>query len=171
MSVAASLPSVRNGGYRTSRKSAMFWRCQRRQKTRGVEREVEFLMVDLEPAHKTIKLLCPDESVSVSISPACWKQRIRRIVWKMMFACREWKRTMIAVGCISDVKEWTGVHSSLVVPLHNKILTCWVNKLQLGNWQNREVHNNAYTSHDDHYEIYLGMTTKYTDRHPACICA
>jgi hypothetical protein len=31
-----------------------------------------------------------------------------------------------------NVKEWTGVHSSLEVSLH-KDITCWVNKLQLGN--------------------------------------
>ena len=72
---------------------------------------------DVEPAHNTIKILCPNLTVRLSISPACCKQRIKRMVWRMMFACKEQQRTMIAVGCISDVKEWTGVHSSLVVSL------------------------------------------------------
>jgi hypothetical protein len=39
---------------------------------------------------------------------------------------------MFAVDGIINVKEWTRVHSSLEVSLH-KDITCWVNKLQLGN--------------------------------------
>ena len=37
-------------------------------------------------------------------------------------------------GVFISVKEWTGVHSSLVVSLHKTDKhTCWVKKLQLGN--------------------------------------
>ena len=36
------------------------------------------------------------------------KQRIKRMVWKVNVSSR-------TVDLISDVKEWTGVHSSLVV--------------------------------------------------------
>ena len=28
------------------------------------------------------------------------------------------------------------------------------------------MHNDAYTLHDDYYEIYLGITTRYIDRYP-----
>ena len=45
---------------------------------------------------------------------------------------------MIAVGCISDVKEWTGVHSLLVVPLHNKILNMLGEQITVGQLTNRE---------------------------------
>ena len=27
------------------------------------------------------------------------------------------------------------------------------------------MHNNAYTWHDDYYEVQMGITTKYIDRH------
>ena len=44
---------------------------------------------------------------------------------------------IVACSKIVDVKQyekdWTGVHSSLVVSLQTIDLTCWVNKLQLGN--------------------------------------
>jgi hypothetical protein len=39
---------------------------------------------------------------------------------------------MFAVDGNINVKEWTGVHSLLEVSLH-KDITCWMNKLQLGN--------------------------------------
>jgi hypothetical protein len=39
---------------------------------------------------------------------------------------------MLLVDDNINVKEWIGIHSSLVVSLH-KDITCWVNKLQLGN--------------------------------------
>jgi hypothetical protein len=68
---------------------------------------------------------------------------------------------VFAVDGNINVKEWTGVHRSLEVSLH-KDITCWVNKLQLGNLQNKEcitMHRNACTCHEDHYEIHLGITT------------
>ena len=33
-----------------------------------------------------------------------------------------------------------------------------------GQLTNREVHNNACTSHGVYYEIYLGITTRFLDR-------
>ena len=39
------------------------------------------------------------------------------MVWKMMFAENE--RKQFDVGCIISLKKRTGVHSSLVVSLHN----------------------------------------------------
>ena len=71
---------------------------------------------NVEPAQHN-QTLCPNLTVRLSISPACCKQRIKRMVWRMMFVCKKQQKTMIAVDCISDVKEWTGVHSSLVVSL------------------------------------------------------
>ena len=29
------------------------------------------------------------------------------------------------------------------------------------------MHHDAYTCHEDYYEIHLGITSKYIDRHPA----
>ena len=115
MSVVASFPQFWNQGYRTSRN----WE----------RRSCQLRLVDVEPAHNTMKIFCPNETVRLSISPACWKQKIRCIVWKMIVTCRKMQRVMIAVDLYSDVKDWTGVHSSLVVSLHDKWLTCWVNKL------------------------------------------
>jgi hypothetical protein len=55
----------------------------------------------------------------------------------------------------NNVKEWTGVHSSLVVSLHK------INNM-LGkknyNWAIDRI-KQAYKYHEDHYEIYLGITT------------
>jgi hypothetical protein len=39
---------------------------------------------------------------------------------------------VFAVDGNINVKEWTGVHSSLEVSLYKEII-CWINKLQLGN--------------------------------------
>ena len=75
---------------------------------------------NVEPTHNTTKILCPNETVRLSISLACWKQRIRHIVWKMMVTCREMQKVMIVVDLYWDVKEWTRVHSSLVLSLHDK---------------------------------------------------
>ena len=92
----------------------------------------------------------PQLTVRLSISPVCWTQRIRRIEWKEMFA--ESKHNRIAVEFISKGNR-TGVYSSLEVSLHKEI-ACWVNKLQLENWQNID-----HTWQDDYYEIWLGITT------------
>ena len=50
------------------------------------------------------QIIFPNLTVRLSISLACWKQRIRRIVWKMMFVCIECKRTILAVNCITWCK-------------------------------------------------------------------
>jgi hypothetical protein len=112
-SSAASFPSERNQGYRTSRSSnsseGCWWLARRNTIT------------NVESAHNTIKLLCPNETVRLSISPACWKQRIKRMVWKMSIKLQRMKKEQFAVcGCLISVKEWTGVHSSLVVSLHKR---------------------------------------------------
>ena len=49
------------------------------QRTTGVRTNVE-------PAHNTTKILCPNDSVRLSISPVLLKQRIKRIDWKVIFA-------------------------------------------------------------------------------------
>ena len=38
----------------------------------------------------------------------------------MIVAFKKMQKVMIEVDLYSDVKEWTGVHSSLVVSLHDK---------------------------------------------------
>ena len=53
---------------RTSRSSSASEGCQRRIMMRRNTRESG---ADVEPAHNTIKLLCPNETVRLSISPAC----------------------------------------------------------------------------------------------------
>ena len=67
--------------------------------------KVQTVPVDVEPAHNTTKLLCPNLTVRLSISLTCGKQRIRRIVWKNLFACRECKRTLFEVDCITRCKR------------------------------------------------------------------
>ena len=114
MRTAASFPSVRNQGLSNQQESRSTLKVDGGEMQCGATPGIPAPTWNL---HNTIKILCPNLTVRLSISPACCKQRIKRMVWRMMFACKEQQRTMIAVGCISDVKEWTGVHSSLVVSL------------------------------------------------------
>ena len=93
-----------------------FWRLSTRQKKCYAGSSDCWL----EPTHNITNILCPNLTVRVSILPACWKQRIRRIVWKLMFDCRKLKETVFAVGCIINVKRMDRFHSSLVVSLHNR---------------------------------------------------
>ena len=53
---------------RTSRSSSTSEGCQRRNMMRHNTRDSG---ADVEPAHNTIKLLCPNVTVRLSISPAC----------------------------------------------------------------------------------------------------
>jgi hypothetical protein len=62
----------------------------------------------------------PNETERLSISPACWKQRIKRIVWKTVMSAESNREQMIAVGGFISMRKWTGVHSSLVVSLHKR---------------------------------------------------
>jgi hypothetical protein len=48
----------------------------------------------------------------------------------------------------NNVKEWTGVHSSLVVSLH-----------KINNMLGKQITVGQYKCHEDHYEIHLGITT------------
>ena len=86
-SPAASFPSVWNQGYRTSRSSSTsegcWWLARRNTIT------------NVESAHNTIKLLCPNETVRLSISPACWKQRIKHMVWKNSIKLQRMKRNTL----------------------------------------------------------------------------
>ena len=43
---------------------------------------------NVEPAHNTTKILCPNDSMRLSISPVWYKQRINHIVWKKVFALK-----------------------------------------------------------------------------------
>ena len=77
-----------------------------------------FTITNVEPAHNTIKVFCPKSTVRVSIPPACRNKRLNVCVEeRCLFAENE--RNRFAVGCIISLKKRTGVHSSLVVPLHN----------------------------------------------------
>ena len=80
--LAASFPSVWNQGYRTSRSRNSSEGCWRRR----------YSITNVEPAHNTIKLLFPNETVRLSISPACWKQRIKRLVRKMSIKLQRMKK-------------------------------------------------------------------------------
>ena len=43
------------------------------------------------------------------------------MVWKMSIKLQKMKKEQVAVcGGLISVKEWTGVHSSLVVSLHKR---------------------------------------------------
>ena len=53
---------------------------------------------NVEQAHNTTKILCPNSTVRLSISPVLLKTKVKRIVWKVMYACSKVKRTMIAVN-------------------------------------------------------------------------
>ena len=124
-----------------------FWRCcwltsgrahYRRQQQRGTYTQ-----------HNQSTLL--QLIVRLSISPVCWTQRIRRIEWKEMFA--ESKQNRIVVEFISKGNR-TGIHSSLEVSLHKEI-ACWVNKLQLGNWENIDQYMTRWLL----WYLVLGITT------------
>jgi hypothetical protein len=52
------------------------------------------------------------------------------------------------VNSNNSVKEWTGVHSSLVVSLHKVNYSWAIDRIK-----------QAYKCHEDHYEIHLGITT------------
>ena len=79
MSTAASFPSVRNQGlidqYEKEITSEGCCWLTLAGRTTGVSNNVE-------PAHNTTKILCPNDSVRLSISPVLLKQRIKRIEWK-----------------------------------------------------------------------------------------
>ena len=81
---------------------------------------VEPVGLKTSPAHNTTKKLCPNVTVRLSISPACGKQRISRIVWKMIVTCKKMQEVNDCSRLHSDVKEWIRVHSSLMVSLHDK---------------------------------------------------
>ena len=83
---SSKFPLVWNQVYRTSRSWDRVWRCWW---WNLVRRSTWDFVANVKPAHNTTKILCPNVTVRLSISLACWKQRIRRIVWKMMFACRK----------------------------------------------------------------------------------
>ena len=63
------------------------------------------------------------------------------------------------------VKERTGVHSSLEVALL-KIDNMLGEQIIVGQLTNIEKAIHAYTTHLDSFEIRLGITTLYIDRHP-----
>ena len=63
------------------------------------------------------------------------------------------------------VKERTGVHSSLEVVLL-KIDNLLGEQIIAGQLTNIEKAIHAYTNHIDSFEIRLGITTLYIDRHP-----
>jgi hypothetical protein len=46
---------------------------------------------NVEPAQNTTKILCPNLQWGCQSHWFCWKQRIKRIVWKEMFVCNEMK--------------------------------------------------------------------------------
>ena len=46
----------------------------------------------------------------------------------------------------------------------NNILLMLGEQIKAGKLTNKESISLHNTSHDDHYEIHLGITTKYTDR-------
>ena len=94
--------------------------CSSKFSLRKETKVIEPVGLGQTPMHNTTKKLCPNVTVRLSISPACCKQRINCIVWKMIVTCKKMQKVMIAVDLYSDVKEWTGVHSSLVVSLHDK---------------------------------------------------
>ena len=58
-------------------------------------------ITNVEPAHNTTKLLCPNETERVSISLACCKQRIKYTVWKTVMIAESNKERMIVVGVLS----------------------------------------------------------------------